>query len=95
MFATSFYLTWLLFAVIYYVICYAHGDLEKENIENMESENATWKPCILEIRDFASCFLFSLETQVREITMNDVITMKKVIPNYLAYNWIWHKANYQ
>ena len=55
LFATSFYLTWLIFALIYYVICMLHGDLDTED----EGRN----PCILEITDFASCFLFSLETQ--------------------------------
>ena len=68
MFATSFYLTWLMFAVIYYIICYAHGDLEERNMKN-----ETWIPCVLEIKDFASCFLFSLETQVRNIVMNNAI----------------------
>ena len=56
LFATSFYLTWLIFALIYYIICYQHGDLA----DNLEEG---WKPCVLEIEDFASCFLFSLETQ--------------------------------
>ena len=64
MFATSFYLTWLLFAVTYYLICYGHGDLEEDNLK--KAKNNTWTPCISNIEDFASSFLFSLETQVRE-----------------------------
>ena len=58
LFAMSFYLTWLLFALIYFTICYHHGDFLEANIQD---EN--FRPCVLEIEDFASCFLFSLETQ--------------------------------
>jgi potassium inwardly-rectifying channel subfamily J len=36
LFHLSFYLTWLLFAVIYYAICYFHGDLEPENLPPMQ-----------------------------------------------------------
>jgi hypothetical protein len=32
MFMGSFYLTWLLFALVYYVICYVHGDLEEAHL---------------------------------------------------------------
>ena len=28
LFAASFYITWVLFAAVYYVICYANGDFE-------------------------------------------------------------------
>ena len=58
LFALSFYLTWLIFAVIYYVICYNHGDFLEANLKD-----ETFKPCVLEMEDFASSFLFSLETQ--------------------------------
>ena len=58
----SFYITWLFFAVIYYVICWAHGDLLPENLPANQGESG-WKPCVLEFEDFASSFLFSLETQ--------------------------------
>jgi len=60
MFTASFYLSWLLFAVIYYIISTLHGDLEPI-VPGTNSTPAT--PCILEVRDFSSCFLFSLETQ--------------------------------
>ena len=58
MFTASFYLSWLLFATIYYIISYIHGDLVEENMNN-----PNWNSCILEIDGFPSCFLFSLETQ--------------------------------
>ena len=53
-FAASFYTTWVAFGLGYFLILYLHGDLDP-------SSSST--PCILEVRDFSSCFLFSLETQ--------------------------------
>ena len=58
MFTASFYLSWLLFALFYYIISYIHGDLNEEN-----QKNDSWKSCILEVDGFSSSFLFSLETQ--------------------------------
>lgn len=74
MFASSFYGSWIFFAILYYTICYWHGDLEPENYRNKD-----WTPCINNIgqflRDilwstnalfpdgFGASFLYSLETQ--------------------------------
>lgn len=55
-FAMSFYLTWLAYAALYYLICWHHGDFDDHGDED-------WTPCVLELEDFASAFLFSLETQ--------------------------------
>ena len=44
--------------VIYYVICYSHGDFSPEHLGQPD-----WLPCISEIDGFAATFLFSLETQ--------------------------------
>ena len=55
-FAMSFYLTWLAYAALYYLICWHHGDFDDHGDEE-------WTPCVLELEDFASAFLFSLETQ--------------------------------
>lgn len=55
-FAIGFILTWLLFAVIYYAIASANGDLDRvEDDINM--------PCLNNVDSFADAFLFSLETQ--------------------------------
>ena len=59
-FAASFYFTWLFYAVIYYLICWHHGDLIQENMERREADEDPWKPCVLLMDDFASAFLFSL-----------------------------------
>ena len=48
----------LLLTVIYYIICYSHGDFSPEHLGQ-----ADWLPCISEIDGFAATFLFSLETQ--------------------------------
>ena len=44
MFASSFYGSWLFFAILYYAISYIHGDLDQENNQNSE-----WIPCINQI----------------------------------------------
>ena len=54
MFVTSFYGSWLLFGALYFLICWAHGDLAPATVAT---------PCIESINSFASTFLFSLETQ--------------------------------
>ena len=62
LFALSFYLTWVLYAVVYYLICYFHGDFEPNHLPDKQSESG-WVPCIWEVDGFAAAFLFSLETQ--------------------------------
>ncbi|KAK9704166.1 Inward rectifier potassium channel C-terminal domain [Popillia japonica] len=57
-FAMNFLLSWLSFAIIWWLIAYTHGDLELENMHN-----ETWTPCVSNIQGFTSCFLFSVETQ--------------------------------
>lgn len=55
-FAASFFSSWLLFAIIWYLVAYAHGDL----VEDIEEGHSF---CVENIKDFTSCFLFSIETQ--------------------------------
>ena len=57
-FAAAFFLSWLGFAVVWYLTFLVHGDFEPENIKN-----ESFVPCASAIQDFTSCFLFSLETQ--------------------------------
>ena len=59
MFAASFYVTWMIFAALYYLICWYHGDLLPEHLPGKQEES-NWKPCVFEMEDFASAFLFSL-----------------------------------
>jgi len=64
-FAASFFLSWLLFAVIWYLVAYVHGDLVEEVLLDLASDNPKLNHtvCVDNIKDFTSCFLFSLETQ--------------------------------
>ncbi|XP_073945421.1 G protein-activated inward rectifier potassium channel 3-like isoform X2 [Choristoneura fumiferana] len=61
-FTLSFILSWLGFALIWWLISFTHGDLEEEHLPPMQ-EASNWKPCVFNIYDFTSCFLFSIETQ--------------------------------
>lgn len=54
-FALSFLLSWLVFAAIWWLISYTHGDLDPHD--------DTWTPCVDNINSFTSCFLFSVENQ--------------------------------
>lgn len=58
LFAMAFVLSWLIFAVIWYLICFSHGDLVKENQDSKHHI-----PCVKEIKSFTSALLFSIETQ--------------------------------
>jgi hypothetical protein len=58
MFAVGFFSSWLMFAVLWYLTFIVHGDFLPEN-----TGNASFVPCVAGIKDFTSCFLFSIETQ--------------------------------
>ncbi|CAK1547255.1 unnamed protein product [Leptosia nina] len=58
---TACVLTWLLFAGVWWLILYLHGDLEIKNLPH--TRNSTWTPCVREIYNFTSIFLFSIEVQ--------------------------------
>jgi len=57
-FAASFFVSWLLFGVVWYIVAYVHGDFLPED-ERPED----FQVCVDNLVDFTSCFLFSLETQ--------------------------------
>lgn len=61
-FALSFILSWLGFGILWWLIAFTHGDLEPEHLPHKQAESG-WNPCIYQIHGFASCFLFSVETQ--------------------------------
>nr|XP_049699528.1 G protein-activated inward rectifier potassium channel 3 isoform X5 [Helicoverpa armigera] len=58
-FALSFILSWLLFALIWWLIIFTHGDLTPPP----PNENVTFTPCLNNVNSFTGCFLFSVETQ--------------------------------
>ncbi|XP_059046981.1 G protein-activated inward rectifier potassium channel 3-like isoform X1 [Achroia grisella] len=57
-FALSFILSWLLFALIWWLIIFTHGDLSPQ-----PDSNVTLIPCLNNVNTFTGCFLFSVETQ--------------------------------
>jgi len=61
-FLLSFFLSWLAFAGVWYLILYIHGDFEPGHLPDQQ-EKSGWIPCVLQIKNFASVFLFSIETQ--------------------------------
>jgi len=62
LFFCSFIGSWLFFAGIWYIIIYYHGDFEEEHLPHNQDKNG-WMPCVWQINNFASVFLFSVETQ--------------------------------
>ncbi|XP_035251931.1 ATP-sensitive inward rectifier potassium channel 11 [Anguilla anguilla] len=55
-FTMSFLCSWLLFAMIWWLLAFAHGDLDQKGDD--------FVPCVTSIQSFASAFLFSIEVQV-------------------------------
>lgn len=58
----GFFGSWTIFGFWWWVIALMHGDLEPDHLPNNQLAS-NWTPCVLEIYDFTSCFLFSVETQ--------------------------------
>jgi len=55
-FALQFIVSWCAFGAVYYAIAAVHDDTNHVG-------NETWVPCINNVYDYTSAFLFSLETQ--------------------------------
>ncbi|XP_041363344.1 ATP-sensitive inward rectifier potassium channel 12-like [Gigantopelta aegis] len=54
-FFSGFVLTWLVFAVYFFLLCYLHGDLN-------ETVKSDWTPCAENVQSFSAAVLFSIET---------------------------------
>lgn len=62
LFALAFVVSWVLFAVVWYVIAVAHGDhLHPPSDGGGEADD--WQPCVDNVYDFVTALLFSVETQ--------------------------------
>ncbi|XP_046889938.1 ATP-sensitive inward rectifier potassium channel 11 [Hypomesus transpacificus] len=55
-FTMSFLCSWLLFGMVWWLIAFAHGDLDEQSDD--------FVPCVTDIHSFSSAFLFSIEVQV-------------------------------
>ncbi|XP_037922076.1 G protein-activated inward rectifier potassium channel 3 isoform X3 [Hermetia illucens] len=65
-FALSFLLSWTGFGIIWWIIAYAHGDLEYMRMIDQgtaDTLNNTFRVCVTEIKSLTTAFLFSVETQ--------------------------------
>ncbi|CAF1204987.1 unnamed protein product [Adineta steineri] len=58
LFTLGFCLSWLAFALIWYLLMYIHGDLLPE-----EYQQANYTACVAGVYSFAGAILFSIETQ--------------------------------
>ncbi|CAG9832715.1 unnamed protein product [Diabrotica balteata] len=61
-FSLGFIITWTIFAILWWFIAYYHGDLDDRHLP-MNQMASNWTPCVTDIYNFRSCFLFSVETQ--------------------------------
>ncbi|KAG4079530.1 hypothetical protein HA402_005227 [Bradysia odoriphaga] len=62
-FAFSFFACWILFAILWYLIAHAHGDLNFDPVTGERLSDGP-VPCIEGCKNFAAFLLFSIETQV-------------------------------
>lgn len=56
LFIAAFCLSWLLFAVFWYIIVVTNGD-------DVNKDTSGWTPCMDNVYDFTTAFLYSVETQ--------------------------------
>lgn len=61
-FAVTLLLSWLAFAVLWWLVAYTHGDFEPQHLPPYQKQS-NFTPCLHEVYDFMSCFMFSIETQ--------------------------------
>ncbi|KAG1928952.1 potassium inwardly rectifying channel subfamily J member 11, like [Pimephales promelas] len=58
-FTSAFLCSWMLFAMVWWLLAFAHGDLEPQ-----DPNDPGPVPCVTSIHSFTSAFLFSIEVQV-------------------------------
>ncbi|XP_061101393.1 potassium inwardly rectifying channel subfamily J member 11, like [Conger conger] len=59
-FTSAFICSWILFAMAWWLLAFAHGDLEDQG----PADGPGRVPCVTAIHSFTSAFLFSIEVQV-------------------------------
>ncbi|KAM4820392.1 ATP-sensitive inward rectifier potassium channel 8 [Thomomys bottae] len=63
-FTMAFLGSWLLFAIVWWLVAFAHGDLHAYMARNAPAAPEPGAVCVTNVRSFASAFLFSIEVQV-------------------------------
>lgn len=70
-FTSAFLCSWMLFAMMWWLLAFAHGDLEPR-----DPTEPGPVPCVTAIHSFTSAFLFSIEVQVRNrLDVNESLMM--------------------
>ncbi|XP_078724354.1 LOW QUALITY PROTEIN: ATP-sensitive inward rectifier potassium channel 12-like [Lampetra fluviatilis] len=62
-FVVAFLLSWLLFALVFWLAAWWHGDTAARGPRAATSASAPRPPCVTNVNGFVSAFLFSVETQ--------------------------------
>ncbi|XP_072327879.1 ATP-sensitive inward rectifier potassium channel 8-like [Scyliorhinus torazame] len=65
-FTMSFLCSWLLFAMMWWLLAFAHGDLDQDPDPRRggPAPAPAPEPCVTKVRSFTSAFLFAIEVQV-------------------------------
>lgn len=69
LFALSYFGTWFGFAVLWYLIAYAHGDFSIDPETGLLMSDGP-RPCLEGVKTFIGCILMSIETQVSFFLLN-------------------------
>lgn len=56
--------SFFIFGTLYWLICQSHGDFEVDHLPEMQ-RTSNFTPCIYHMYNYASCILFSIETQYK------------------------------
>ena len=73
-FTSAFLCSWMLFAMIWWLLAFAHGDL----VPRDPSSEPGPVPCVTAIHSFTSAFLFSIEVQVSVASLLPLARMAPV-----------------
>lgn len=63
LFAATFFLSWFIFACLWYLIAQAHGDLDIDIVTKNRLSGDGKQPCVVGAFDFTGMFIHSLELQ--------------------------------
>lgn len=95
-FAFAFFGSWLSFALIYWIIAWANGDLEFD--DNGQRVPHGHIPCIVEAKSFAGFFLFSVESQVSTgygtwlVLLIPKFIFDKIICRTMIFSYLCHQG---
>lgn len=65
LFSLSYFISWIIFAIFWYLISYTHGDLIYNSVTGLRLNDGPL--CVMGCKSFVDYFLLSVETQVYNI----------------------------